>query len=654
MIRARPMTRLFALYAAIMLVPVLILGAVLAKSYRVEADQRGLAEGRSAALLVAHTGVQPILDGRPLSAGLSPAESAWLGRLSAAAAQDHSVLRLRVRDLAGRVVYPPEHGTQAEAPDDGASAAAHGQVVAELTHLNSDPNDFGRQGVKAIEVYLPLRAGQPAHQVGVLELYLPYAPIDSDINSGLGSLYRNLAIGLALLYLAFFLISVSVTRRLRQQVRLNVYQAEHDSLTDLSNRERFQQNAQDEINKALTANTRVAIAIIDLDRFKEINYTLGHRNGDRVLTALAHRLAVHVPNQDKKAIARLGGDEFGLILTAVDDFEETLSELRTLIGRDVNVSGFPLSVESSIGFVVAPDDGSDVGELMQRADVAMYEAKARHAGVLRYDPAQNHYDAENLALIVELRLAIEANQLVLHYQPKATLADGTIQAVEALVRWQHPNRGLLPPDKFIPLAEQTDLIDKLTAWVIRQALTDLRAVSSSGPPISVAVNVSARNLGQPGFAGQVVDILSDVGVAANRLTVEVTETALLTDPDRAALVLAELDDAGVHVSLDDFGRGQTSLGYLSTLPVDELKVDRSFVFDMLENPAHAAIVRSIIDLGHNLGLRVVAEGVETDEVLAFLMLSGCDLAQGYYLARPMPLKALRDWLARVPALDPIG
>jgi diguanylate cyclase len=528
------------------------------------------------------------------------------------------VLRLRVRDMTGRVVYPPAHGTQSEPADEGAEAAARGQVFAELTNLNADPNDSGQLGARAIEVYLPLRAGQPEHQVGILELYLPYAPIDADISAGLWSLYRNLAIGLALLYLAFFFISVSVTRRLRQQVKLNIYQAEHDSLTDLSNRELFHQRAQTAVDRAQAAGERVVIAIIDLDRFKEINDTLGHRNGDRVLTALAHRLAVHVPTQDKNAVARLGGDEFGLILSGVDDFEETLRALRTLIGHDVNVSGFPLSVESSIGFVVAPDDGVDVDELMQRADVAMYEAKAQHAGVLRYEPSQNHYDATNLALIAELRLAIEADQLVLHYQPKATLADGTIQAVEALVRWQHPTRGLLPPDRFIPLAEQTDLIDKLTAWVLRRALTDLRTFTWSGRPLSMAVNVSARNLGRPGFAGQVVDILQNVGVTASQLTVEVTETALLTNPDRAAIVLAELDAAGVRVSLDDFGSGQTSLGYLSTLPVHELKIDRSFVFDMLENPAHAAIVRSIVDLGHNL-------------------------------ARPMPLEALREWLERVPA-----
>jgi EAL domain-containing protein (putative c-di-GMP-specific phosphodiesterase class I) len=217
-----------------------------------------------------------------------------------------------------------------------------------------------------------------------------------------------------------------------------------------------------------------------------------------------------------------------------------------------------------------------------------------------------------------------------------------VEAVEALVRWQHPTLGLLYPDRFIPLCEQTDLIDRLTTWVMRTALTDVRDLGG----VSVSVNVSARTLGRAGFAEQVIGVLADLDVAPEQLIIEITETALLTDPPRAAAVLARLDLVGVRVSLDDFGIGQTSLGYLSSLPVHELKIDKSFVMDMLANPAHAAIVRSIVDLGHNLKLRVVGEGVETVDVFATLREAGCDLAQGYLLARPMPVEQLRGWLAR--------
>jgi len=349
----------------------------------------------------------------------------------------------------------------------------------------------------------------------------------------------------------------------------------------------------------------------------------------------------------------MGGDEFGLILRDVPEAERALLHLRDVIDREVEVSGLPLTVQASIGFVLAPEDGTDIDTLLQRADVAMYVAKARHAGVVRYDAALDHYDAAKLSLVAELRHAIDDGQLVLHYQPQTTLTDGRVQAVEALVRWQHPTHGLLSPDKFLPLAEQTDLIEKLTQWVLRTALTELRDLEPVWTDnLAVAVNVSARSISRAGFAKQIIHTLQALDMPAERLIVEVTETALLTDPARAADVLGKLAAAGIKISLDDFGRGQTSLGYLSALPIHELKIDKSFVLDMLQNPAHAAIVRSIIDLGHNLGLRVVGEGVETDNVLIALREAGCDVAQGFLLARPKPAAELRRCLE--PTLTPLA
>jgi diguanylate cyclase (GGDEF)-like protein len=635
------MARLFATYAALTAVPVVLLGLGLTASYRAEAQQRGVDVGRSEALLVAQTAVEPILDGRPLSAGLSAAEHADLRRLVSRAVHTDDLLRLRLRDLSGQVVFSDDGSGFKDRPEDEALKAARGVVNARLTRLNADANDSGPLGPQAVEVYLPLVAGAPSQRVGVLEVYLPYAPIATDVNRGLDTLYRDLVLGLVALFVVLFVISWSVSRRLRQQVRVNKFLAEHDTLTELPNRTLFHEHAERSVLRAVASDTRAAVAIVDLDGFKDVNDTLGHHNGDQLLTQLAQRLADHTRPQD--GVARLGGDEFGIVLSGVVDADEVLSRLRELIEHEVEVSGLPLSIESSIGYAVAPDDGIDVDELLQHAEAAMYRAKAQHAGVARYDAVHDHYDATALGLIADLRRGIDAGELVVYYQPKAALADGRIEAVEALVRWRHPTLGLLQPDRFIPLCEQTDLIDKLTVSVLRTALEDVRDLEG----VSVAVNVSARSLARERFAEQVIGILHATGVAASRLIVEITETALLTDPPRAAAVLAELDAAGIGVSLDDFGIGQTSLGYLSSLPVHELKIDKSFVMDMMANPAHAAIVRSIVDLGHNLSLRVVGEGVETDDVFATLRAAGCDLAQGYLLARPMPATELRRWLATV-------
>ena len=640
------MIRVFMFYAAISLAPVLVLGGVLAASYRSDARQRGLAEGRSEAALVAKTAVEPLLAGQPLSDGLTPAEQASLKRLSERSISDKSILRLRLRDLAGSVVFSDDGSGMTDKPDDEALEAAAGEEVTTLTHLNTDVNDVGAGGSTVVEIYRPLIAGYPPRTIGVLELYLPYAPIERDVTAGLNHLYRDLVIGLILLWLVLFAVCISVTRGLRKQVAFITYLAENDPLTGLPNRRVFQRLAEVALAEAAKDDTPLAIAIIDLDRFKEINDTLGHHSGDRVLSELARRLQGSVSDRD--IVARLGGDEFGLILHGVADAAALSDRLRGVIDHDVEVDGLRLAIEATVGFVVAPEDGSDAQELLQRADVAMYVAKTKQIDVLRYDVHDDHYDADNLGLIAELRTGIDAGELVLHYQPKTRVVDGHLEAVEALVRWQHPVRGMLPPDRFIPLAEQTDLMDKLTMWVLNAALTEVRDLGPLSADLSVAVNVSARDLARADFAKHVVATLDRLGVPARRLVVEITETALLTDPIRAAGVLAELAVAGVKVSLDDFGCGQTSLGYLSALTVHELKIDKSFVTDMINVKAHDAIVRSIIDLGHNLGLRVVGEGVETNDVLLRLRSAGCDVAQGYLLARPMPIVALKAWLAAVP------
>ena len=634
------MLRLFATHAAVSLIPVLLLGVVLGFTYRSEAQDRGLTEGKSKALLLAEVGVEPLLDGRPLSGRLTFNENASLRRLVDLTSKEGQLLRMRLRDLDGKVVFSDDGSGFADAPDDEALDAANGETVGLLTHMNTDTNDSGPKGVAAVEVYVPLENAD-GEQIGVLESYLPYGPINDDVNAALSNLYRNLVLGLAALYIVLFVISLSVSRGLRRQVGINAYMAEHDTLTDLPNRTLFHRRAETALRDAAANREPVTIAIIDLDRFKEVNDTLGHHNGDRVLAELACRLAKHARPCD--TIARLGGDEFGVILRDVRDPSLELAALRAVIDREVEVSGLPLSLEASIGYVVAPFDGGEVDELLQHADVAMYVAKAQHLGIVRYDPAHDHYDAAKLELVAQLRHAIDAGQLVLHYQPKTTLIDGRVDEIEALVRWRHPVHGLLYPDSFLPLAEQTDLIDRLTDWVLARALVETDHLRASDEPVAVAVNISARSLSSPDFADVVIGTLRRLDVAADRLIIEITETALLADPDRAATTLARLSDFGVRISLDDFGSGQTSLGYLSALPIHELKIDKSFVTDMLVNPAHAAIVRSIVDLGHNLALSVVGEGVETEDTLTMLRSSGCDIAQGFLMARPMPAEQLPGW-----------
>jgi len=660
----RRTARLFAVYAAITLVPVLLLGLVLARTFQTETNRSGLAEGRAEAVQVAQTAVEPLLSNRLLSHGLSATERAGLQRLvnEARGPNEGEFLRLRIRNLNAGVVWSSDPGVAQDDDDDDEALAAvkgSGHLVSQLTTLNADDDDDSADaGPAAVEVYLPLREGTAAHErtVGILELYLPYAPIGQSLSKGLHRLYRDLAIGLGSLYLILFAITASVSRGLRREWKLNAFLAHTDTLTGLPNRTTFQ----NEGARALTAREQgkppLAIAIIDLDHFKQVNDALGHQNGDRMLIEVARRLAAAAPSN--ATVARLGGDEFGVILEGERTPEAAFKRIREVIDEDVDLDGLPLSVQASLGYVLAGEDGNDLDTLLQRADVAMYAAKARHAGVLRYDSAFDNYDAAQLSLIGELRHAIDDEQLVLHYQPQSLFEDGRVASVEALVRWQHPIHGLLYPDKFLPLAEQTDVIDKLTSWVLRTALSEisnLGAGTPDPPKLSVSVNVSARSIGRMELAQEVIDTLERFDVPAERLTIEVTETALLVDPKSASAVLERLALVGVRISLDDFGQGQTSLGYLSELPIHELKIDKGFVMDMLENDAHAAIVRSIIDLGHNLDLQVVAEGIETVDVLAGLHAARCDLAQGYFIARPMPLERLAAWVpVPTPSESPVA
>ena len=540
----RSVRRLFAVYAVVSLIPVLVLGAVLLTLIHRQGIQHGITEGKAKSDLIARTSIAPLLTDQDLRSGLSPAERTALARSVSLAVRDKQVLRLRLRDLDGNVVFADDDSTAG--PDDEALAASRGDVVAELTHLNSDNLDedagggdqAGNSDSKAdagpavVEIYQPLVAAQSGVRIGVLELYLPYAPIAADTMQGEQAVGLALIGGLLLVWFSLLAVSASVTRRLRRQSSTNAFLARHDTLTGMPNRAQFTQRAEAALGGA-TLDRPVAIALIDLDRFKEVNDTLGHENGDLLLMLLAERLKLYVREGD--TIARLGGDEFGVILSGIHgpgEAAEVLGRLRATVNEPVQINRLPLAIEASIGFALAPEDGTDIGTLQQRADVAMYVAKRGHSGIARYRREQDQYDASKLSLIGELGTAIAKDQLVLHYQPKGDVHGSKVIAVEALVRWQHPTRGLLYPDAFLPAAEQTELIEDLTRWVLRHASSALPQLDPTGQ-LAVAVNISARSLGRADFAADVLSALAAAGTDPARVILEITETALMADPARA-------------------------------------------------------------------------------------------------------------------------
>jgi diguanylate cyclase (GGDEF)-like protein len=384
---------------------------------------------------------------------------------------------------------------------------------------------------------------------------------------------------------------------------------------------------------------------MDLDRFKEVNDTLGHHAGDLLLERVAERLQGVV--RDGDAVARLGGDEFAVLLPRVTDAEHALAtaaRIRAELERPFQVEGLEVDSPPSIGVALFPDHGVDLETLLRHGDVAMYAAKARQGGIEIYRPEHDRLSPDRLSLVAELRRAIDEAELVVYYQPKADLLTGEVSAVEALVRWAHPERGLVPPDEFIAIAEQTGLIRPLAAFVLEESLRQCAAWAAEGLELDVSVNLSARNLDDAELPDQVAALLERTGVPAHRLQLEITETTLMGDPARAKQVLGRLDAMGIGLSLDDFGIGSSSLAYLRELPFAELKIDRSFVQRMAAEENYALIVRTTIAMSQGLGLRVVAEGVETEEVWGLLADLGCDQAQGYVLTRPIPAVELRAWI----------
>nr|WP_320014855.1 EAL domain-containing protein [uncultured Desulfobacter sp.] len=424
-----------------------------------------------------------------------------------------------------------------------------------------------------------------------------------------------------------------------------VHEATHDSLTGLPNRVLLYDRLNHAIQTASRRETGLVMMILDLDEFKQINETLGHYSGDQLLHQVVSRLQVIVRKSD--TLARVGGDEFAILLDMNTDKEMVLNivkKLQKIFIEPFSIEGLDLEVMSSIGIAYFPDHGREADTIMQRANLALVSAKQNTKKFAVYNENMDKGSPRRITMMGELRRAIDTSELVVYYQPKVNLAEARVCSVEALVRWQHPKHGFLSPDEFIPMAERTGLIRPLTIWVLNTALKQGEQWHKKGLKMGVAVNLSPATLLDTELPNVLVGMLSLYEIPARYITFEVTEGSMIKDPDLALQILSRLAEMGIKISIDDFGTGYSSLAYLKKLPAKELKIDKSFVIDMLESESDAVIVKSIIDLGHNLSMKVVAEGVENKEIAVKLKALGCDILQGFYFSKPMDHETLIRWL----------
>jgi diguanylate cyclase (GGDEF)-like protein len=550
---------------------------------------------------------------------------------------DSLAVELYSRD--GRVTYATNRALVGTRPADAAHARAtlvDGNVAKAVEAVN---------GQKVLKVFVPVPFVGSDEPAGVLALSQDYAPIAQAGRKGLLPVIGVLQLVLLTLYLSLFPLLRRVTARLRGQVEQIEKLALYDALTGLANRRLFHDRLEQAFLSAQRTGTGFSLMLLDLDRFKEINDTLGHQTGDAVLEQLATRLKDVARASD--TVARLGGDEFALVLLGAQDGASALfvaERIRWAL-EDPFVIGdeLTLQLETSIGIAVFPQHGEDAEQLLKRADIALYASKDTHAPVV-YASEHDHHSVDGLELVAQVRRAIADGELLVHFQPEVDLATGETRRLEALVRWDHPERGLLLPEAFIPLARQSALVRPITRHVLDAALRQCRTWHDAGIQVGVAVNLAGRDLVDSRLEEEVSDALRRWKLEPDVLELEIPESAVMSERERIQKMLARLNERGVRLAVDDFGSGYASLSHLKQLPVDVLKIDRSFVQNIGTNDEDDAIVRSTIDLAHSLGIAVVAEGVESEEVLQRLRALGCDLAQGFVLACPAAADQITEWL----------
>ena len=643
--------------------PIVVLGLVLANYLGSQIHDRTLRSSVQAADLTVRLGIEPHLTRDALVHGLPAGQADALDdAVHGLAPGDLHVARIQIWNRDRKIVYSTDsalmgHGADGE-PSSELGEALEGKTASEVISDRGNVETQNRALVRRfgdlLEVYTPIRAKGTGEPVGAFELYIPYAPVAAAIAHDTHRLYLVLVIGLTVLYGVLFRLVASASRELRRRAEelrehaeRSAHDASHDPLTALPNRSLFRDRAHQAILASARHGHNTALLLIDLDRFKEINDTLGHHSGDLLLREVGPRL--HRVLRESDTVARFGGDEFGILLTHVSGpaaAEEVARAVHRALEEPFAIQGLTLDIEASIGIALHPMHASDFEELMQRADVAMYRAKAKRSGYEVYAASEDEADATKLKLASELRQAPLRNELVMHYQPKADLRTGRIVGAEALMRWRHPRHGIMMPDRFIPLAERSGLIRSLTLFAARTALTQARTWREAGIELTVSVNLSTRDLIDVLLPDEIGELLAEARVPPHLLELEITESVIMADPMRARGVVARLREMGVKVAIDDFGSGYTSLGYLRRLPVNDLKIDKSLVNNMMEDQGDAVIVQSTIDLAHNLGLTVIAEGVESDETWRRLHALGCDVAQGWLIGRPLPAADFATWLNR--------
>jgi diguanylate cyclase (GGDEF)-like protein len=615
-------------FTAMGVIVVAALGVAIGLVLKQQIERRALERTTQEARVIAQLGVQPSLDKGDLHYPIPLTRLDQLDRqVGKRFFATTGLMRVKLFNRSARIVYSDDRtliGRHAERPGNVRKALAGRSVAGLETGVDHDGT-----GERTLEVYVPLHVIGSNEPEGVLELYVSYEPIAAGIREDVLIVDLLLGVGLLILFATLFRIVAAASRRLR-------HQAVHDALTGLPNRSLLHSRAE----RALRGDGLAAMLLIDLDRFKEVNDTLGHDYGDELLVEAAARLSRAVRRGD--TLARLGGDEFAVLLEDLPHrgaVAELAGRLQDALREPIALRGVAIELEASIGVALYPDHGTTGSTLLKRADVAMYDAKRSGHGVVTYTADRDPYSADRLGMLAELRRAIEHDELVLHYQPKVALPAGDVIGLEALVRWQHPTRGLLAPGEFVPLAEHTGAIADLTRWVIDHALSQQRAWG-----LPIAVNLAAANVVDVTLPDAIAALLERHGVPGDRLECEISEHTVMADPVRAGEVLNRLRALGVRLSLDDFGTGHSSLSYLKRLPLDEVKIDRSFVAGMIQDENDAVIVRSTIDLARNLGLTVVAEGVETAEIMGELAGLRCDTAQGFHISRPVPADELSAWL----------
>jgi diguanylate cyclase (GGDEF)-like protein len=641
-------------FGLISIVPILLLGIYLSQTLTDQARESRIASARAEARLVADIAVRRAIgDALDVSQGLSREGQAALDSAIPSARAGTDIAKITIRDRTGTIVWDEDAGAIGTAqPPAQARDALYGNTVSKLVDLSKQPESQHASLGRVLKVYVPLRSNAGAPPTGSAELWIPYAGIATQIEEDTRSLYLTIGFGLLFVWGALLAIVAGASQRLRRQAAEKEEQALSDGLTGLPNRTMFSQLVENTISSNARRKRMGVVMLMDLDRFKDVNDTLGHHNGDLLLQRIGSRL--HSVLRDGETVARLGGDEFAILLPEVADRQSVVPVVRRVLKvleEPVVVGGLALQCEGSVGIAIFPEHGKTVDSVMRAADVAMYMAKENRSGYEFYDAHQHEHrhDAGRLALIGELRRAMDETELVLYYQPKVNLRTGRVEGVEALARWHHPERGLLSPDEFIPLAERSNLLRPMTLYLLDSAMRQANAWRTRGLDVSVSVNLSMQNLIDLRLPNDLARLLTSWRLPPGSLELEITESTIMADHRRAMTILTRLNKMGVALSVDDFGTGYSSLAYLQNLPVDSIKIDKSFCMSMSEDAGNATIVQSTIDLGHNLGLKVVAEGVETAEAYKTLAELGCDYAQGFFLSRPLAPDKATLWLETMAA-----